>query len=719
MKRIFVFVLLVFILLPFIQSDLLEESTDVGVLMGLNEGQIVGQGIDFSQSSSQNNQGTCSTSECSVKLPDTARLTFAKEDAEININGNNFANIVSQEKSGHPSFIELDKEGNVVKADFTVDEKGGKYVFGNTEISAPPNSRVLFDEKTGIVIKTIEGAEFAENPKSRVLQYSQGNYLTTIDGNDYLLTDGSVVSGRLGFDNGQAFVSLDDKTVINGVEISSKKLNTNVFFDGQRHEGDYVSFGDNNFIIHFNKVESPIVNFKQNNPYLKIDEGDYVAMKSLPGSEIEIQNRDTLGLIPRVITKGDFIIDEDYKSIKIDSKETSFLRLYNSPKLSIATESFVSSTTSPVELFIFDDLGNLRDDSKIFVDNFNRFAFGVPIAVDEYFSSNDYHAFYDPKEKEQFMVSSRIQYNYPTEENILALTGKEIIFNRVPQGNRDLVLGRLRDYWETLTPETKDSLKSLEFSTNEVFGNNLPFGGAEQTLAYVLRREPTKIFFRDDNRLGLGTFVHEATHVHQNYLDSDEVLFNIPEDKKLLTERNFLLEQRIRYSLEEVDLKYDYEGGTCGIRFFPPCPAIKWEETEKAKVLKLKIDDFDKQLNSLYAKEKLIKENGFSGKWEKIIGGYSDTYYPGGKKIDWTILSMEDIQNMGFASRYGASNMPEDIAEFVRIIKTSPESLKEVINPSNLQYNLVYRQKIDLLHQYKFISDAEYNKVLKLAGVER
>src|SRR3989338_442993 len=117
MKRIFVFVLLVFILLPFIQSDLLEESTDVGVLMGLNEGQIVGQGIDFSQSSSQNNQGTCSTSECSVKLPDTARLTFAKEDAEININGNNFANIVSQEKSGHPSFIELDKEGNVVKAE--------------------------------------------------------------------------------------------------------------------------------------------------------------------------------------------------------------------------------------------------------------------------------------------------------------------------------------------------------------------------------------------------------------------------------------------------------------------------------------------------------------------------------------------------------------------------------------------------------------------------
>ena len=218
-KLKFACVLLFFVLVEtsLVQSELLEESTDIGILMGLNEGQIIGQGVDFSQSSVQNNQGACSTSECSVKLPDTTRLTFADEEAEININGNNFVNIISQEKSGHPSFIELDKEGNLVKADFTVNEKGGKYVFGNTEISAPPNSRVLFDEKTGIVIKATEGAEFAENPKSRISQYSQGNYLTMIDGYNYKFPNGAIVSGRLGFDNGQAFIPSGEEVQINNV----------------------------------------------------------------------------------------------------------------------------------------------------------------------------------------------------------------------------------------------------------------------------------------------------------------------------------------------------------------------------------------------------------------------------------------------------------------------------------------------------------------------
>src|SRR3989344_3447665 len=213
-KLKFACVLLFFVLVEtsLVQSELLEESTDIGILIGLNEGQIIGQGVDFSQSSVQNNQGACSTSECSVKLPDTTRLTFADEEAEININGNNFVNIISQEKSGHPSFIELDKEGNVVKADFTVDEKGGKYVFGNTEISAPPNSRVLFDETTGVRIKAEEGAEFSQNPTNLGTPGLE-KYLTTIEGDNYKLPNGATVHGRLGFDNGQAFVPLDDKVI--------------------------------------------------------------------------------------------------------------------------------------------------------------------------------------------------------------------------------------------------------------------------------------------------------------------------------------------------------------------------------------------------------------------------------------------------------------------------------------------------------------------------
>ena len=83
-------------------GTLLEQSTDIGVLMGLDEGQIVGQGVEY------------------YKSPDTknTQLTFSKADAEVNVNGNKFANILPQDTAKHPSFIELDKRWKSFKGGF-------------------------------------------------------------------------------------------------------------------------------------------------------------------------------------------------------------------------------------------------------------------------------------------------------------------------------------------------------------------------------------------------------------------------------------------------------------------------------------------------------------------------------------------------------------------------------------------------------------------------
>jgi len=236
MKKIFILFALAFVFFTQVansqEAQLLEQSTDIGVLMGLEEGQVVGQGVEYSQLTNKNTQ-----------------LTFSKTDAEIDVNGNKFANIIPQDTAKHPSFIELDKDGNPVKADFTVNEKGGKYIFGNTEITAPPNSRVFFDKTTGVRIKAEEGAEFSQNPTNLGTPGLE-KYLTTIEGNDYKLPNGAVVSGRLGFDSGQAFVSAGDEVILDQIRFLPEGGKKNLYFDENfnpsqhKNENYYWSTGD-------------------------------------------------------------------------------------------------------------------------------------------------------------------------------------------------------------------------------------------------------------------------------------------------------------------------------------------------------------------------------------------------------------------------------------------------------------------------------------------
>ena len=80
----------------------------------------------------------------------------------------------------------------------------------------------------------------------------------------------------MNYDDRQAFVALNDKTTINGIEIdvreelsdpgliTSKRFGkdsflsgkNDVFFDGKRHEGKYVSFGEKIAIVHNGIIEN-------------------------------------------------------------------------------------------------------------------------------------------------------------------------------------------------------------------------------------------------------------------------------------------------------------------------------------------------------------------------------------------------------------------------------------------------------------------------------
>jgi hypothetical protein len=75
-----------------------------------------------------------------------------------------------------------------------------------------------------------------------------------------------------------------------------------------------------------------------------------------------------------------------------------------------------------------------------------------------------------------------------------------------------------------------------------------------------------------------------------------------------------------------------------------------------------------------------------------------------------------DSPSEGFVKAYGATTQLEDIATFVENAN-KPEFFSDLINPQSSEYDIKYRQKLDLLYQYKFIPNNEYNKILETAGV--
>ena len=71
---------------------------------------------------------------------------------------------------------------------------------------------------------------------------------------------------------------------------------------------------------------------------------------------------------------------------------------------------------------------------------------------------------------------------------------------------------------------------------------------------------------------------------------------------------------------------------------------------------------------------------------------------------------------MGVCQSLWGKNIHEDVATFVEYAN-NPEFFKPLLSEDN-GWHKIYRQKLDLLHDYKFISDKEYFDILREAGVE-
>ena len=297
------------------------------------------------------------------------RFTFNNPLSELSVGKFSFSGIQTQADAGHPTFLELDKDGNILKGDFTT-LKGGDYVFSGTQVSAPQNSRILFDKSSGVNLDVKTGETVSSFP-SKIQGEGLKEHLTTIQGKDIFLPDNFLMNGKLNYLGGRSYLNLIEGTSINKVVVSDKLgevqstllKDADIYFDGNSHGKVDVSFGKDKIVAESSSINGPILKFGKDNPYLDFEEKTSVEMQP-SNSKIEVQNRKTENKVPKVSTKGDAVIVQGSKSLEFQNK-----------KVYLSRKKFSDATSSPAEISARDSTGTalIRGDS-IFFDNSNKMA---------------------------------------------------------------------------------------------------------------------------------------------------------------------------------------------------------------------------------------------------------------------------------------------------------------------------------------------------------
>lgn len=263
-----------------VSAGFIGSAVDYGSLYyAFSKGQIFGEGMEIKP------------------LTDGTQFIFSDEGAEFNIDGNSYKNIVPG-----PSFMELDIAGDLVGANFKVNDEGGKYCFGTNCFYAPPNSLVLFDRETGIInLQPLEGSEIIKNPWIK----SNGKDLTLnqiqIIGKNLKLPNGFSFSGELNYLNELYFIDPFTSIKINNVDISTEDFRV-IDFNCGTYELSYVSFCPEKIVMERGIGD---INFKRGNPYIEVPEDGILSLASL--SEIgKITLENFGGSNPVITAEGKF-----------------------------------------------------------------------------------------------------------------------------------------------------------------------------------------------------------------------------------------------------------------------------------------------------------------------------------------------------------------------------------------------------------------------------
>ena len=202
-----------------------------------------------------------------------ARITFDEKGASAKIGVNDFSGVMSQEETGKPAYIELDKDGNIVKAEIKTGEKGKTFIFGDVEFDVPPETDVFYDAKSG-ELRLGKGSEIKE-----ISDFGKGKEITII-GKDVKLPSGVKISGSLSYGENGPFVKRGNEVIIDRTKFLKTNNDVNIYFekyfDSNKHVGENYYFeSDKGFLMNSIEKGEVKVEFLEGNEFFSMDKLEY------------------------------------------------------------------------------------------------------------------------------------------------------------------------------------------------------------------------------------------------------------------------------------------------------------------------------------------------------------------------------------------------------------------------------------------------------------
>tara|TARA_Y100000310_G_scaffold330357_1_gene401839 strand:+ start:1811 stop:4069 length:2259 start_codon:yes stop_codon:yes gene_type:complete len=563
-------------------------------------------------------------------------------------------------------------------------------------------------------------------------------------GGEVTLADGTRLNGILNYDRGQAYVESKETVIINGIEVGGPNSYRDIFlfFDGEeKEESNYVSFGEKNIII--SGIARVI--FREDNPYVTIEEEDFLGIGLSEPGTISVENRDDIGLIPLVHVKSYF--EEDASNANKIYITNGGIWLGITKRGEISTYSTIFSDrggeqSTPLSIELSDNEGNNligteTEPKKILISNSNDL---ITIPLEE---SEGYTEITESYDYAPALVSERLSVNY---QEYTVESFNEEFPNINLEGELSVpTIKRIAETLRHLPPEIRDSVRGFEiFSEADWITRNLEVYGDDSVAGAYTSSD--RIIRIPEGGLRHSTIYHEAAHDLTFRIEQEEAerytrlrleFRERPEIRQQAEEAERLREEAARLSMEIWD-NIDKTKQKWFERYRKlESEEQPYENDEELLSLKEQVDAYHEQLEQevdpLFARSYKLRDRvweaesdfieskprveSFETEWKSIAGDFYGVDL--GEKRAGLAISWADGSNEprnGFVRPYGANNYLEDIATFVENVYKNPDFYKPLITQGSAQYDVRYRQKLDLLYERDFITQEKYDYIT--GGIE-
>jgi hypothetical protein len=500
------------------------------------------------------------------------------------------------------------------------------------------------------------------------------------------------IKGDLSVDSaGRMQVLPGSEVVINGVVISDDDV-VSVFLDGEKHEGvrdRYISMNldENKFFAQSVDGKRLELEFEKDNPFFVIEEADTYSMIVDHDGSVAVESRVTDGKIPLVE-----VSQNDNGLFFIKTGSVAISNFAGQAEVGLSTQD---GTSTPMSIMYIENDGRK---SKFLISNYNEIAKLPGLGDTEGIVKMDGYA--------PGKISEDLSFNYNnpdfTIEGFESNHGLDLNFmgalNDQPDANS---VKRLHDIVNNMPTKLADGVVGFELYAAEEWSEHTSkvFGIQNSNVAgYTSGDRIVRVPVGNVNMKVVNHEVaHDLNHKINQELEADrsKALYEIASSE----------------GLDEVEVYFTHSTGQVYSYLCEDC-IVKINAYDSSGAPEVVSQDVEQRLAETY---KTFSQNTFETRWRSVAGDYGVDL---GAKIvaGRSASNWEDGTNVarnGFVRAYGANNIMEDIATFMEYTLEEPEFFRPLITEGSVEYDPKYIQKIDLLLEYGFITDRDYEFIVE------